>query len=768
MVSSLSAQKTDIKVDGQDVWDLITTMSTDNQLGRMTLTPEFHKMHDWAANKFKSWGLEPGGENGTYFQAVPITGGRGTFAFSIGTPRMVINGREFFIKFGDFSIDSRSTTGKKIRGEIVFAGYGISAPDKGLDEYTNIDVRGKFVLVFKGSPNDAKPASGFFSMGGGRTESETEENWETESQDSTKIISAYAKGAAGILFFNPVTESDPFARYRRAPVKKSSFTRDFIVVSNINERIYHSIFWTDPEESSRGFERRMSQIRLDIKGKKAQSYTTGFRAEITGFTKTTLYGEAFGRDKCRNVIAKLSGTDPELKSEYVVLGGHFDHLGIRNAQVYNGADDNASGSAVVMEVAHLMKKANIRPKRTIYFCLWTGEELGLIGSRYWAKNPTDGVSMDRVITNFNMDMVGLGDQIGAPGALNFPSIWEVLKKHQDDDIIDVVRASEGGPGGSDHSAFIELGIESLALMTRGGGGHPDYHDTGDDPEKMDKEILRKTGQFVLQGTINVANEPGTLMISDRQQLYDGMRWNIVAINPESKINGRWTVLDAQAKPELTHLVLEKVREMKKPAQPSPMRRFRRGMSRAKFNTGLAGPHVFNHDIHDMLIAYSILNFGRIDVKGDDEKWFVNGLTDKGRKALAVMEDSSIVLNLINPSKETFADVLMAANKSFLVSGITHFESDQISVMNQKNILVAVDFNPNEVETCVMTLETMKTQFGDRDNFILNPTSRNQLNEAKKVLYRQLIEEGWTKNEIYAIGGAGVRRGSLGNLSQLGK
>ena len=768
LVSPVSGQKTDIKVDGQDVRDLVTHMSTDNQLGRKPLTPEFFKLHEWAANKFKAWGLEPGGDDGSFFQAVPITGRRGTYSFNRGMPKLMINGREFFTKFGDFSIDSRSTTGKKIRGELVFVGYGISAPDKDLDEYANIDVRGKFVFVFKGSPNDARPARGFFSMGGSRSESETSEDWKAESQDSTKIKIAYEKGAAGILFYNPDPDSDPFARYRSAPVEKSFFTRDFIVVSNTNERIYQWIFWRDPQESSRGFERRMSQMRLEIKDKKSQSFATGIRAEITGFTKTTLYGEKFDNYKCRNVVAKLSGTDPMLRDECIVLGGHFDHLGLRNSQVYNGADDNASGSAVVMEVARMMKQANVKPKRTVYFCLWTGEELGLIGSRYWAKNPTDGVTMDKVVTNFNMDMVGLGDQIGAPGALNFPSIWEVIKKHQDEDIMEAVNASEGGPGGSDHSAFIELGIESMALMTRGGGGHPDYHDTGDDPEKMDKEILRKTAQFVLQGTMNLANESGSLVIKDRQHIYDGMRWNIATINPGIKVSGRWTVVDAKSKDDLTGLILDKVQEMKKPARPSPMRRFRRGMPRGKFNQGLSGPQVFNHDINDMLVAYTILGFGRIDVKGDDGKWLSKGLTDCGRRALAAMEDSSIVLNLVNPPKESFSDVLSSAKKSFLVSGMTHFDTDQISMMNEKNVLVAVDFDPEDVESSVSRLEDLKTRFGDRDNLILNLTSRKSLKEGKKALYRQLIERGWTKKEIYAIGGAGTSRGSLGNLSKLGK
>jgi len=760
------AQKTNVKVDGQVIKDYITYMADDKYMGRKPNTPQFQELLQWAADKYKEWDLEPAGDDGSYFQTVPLEGSRGSFAFSVGTPKLVIGGREFFARFGDYTIDDKSTPGKTVRGDVVFVGYGISAPDKGLDEYAGVNVNGKIVFVYKGSPNDAGTVRTSFSPAAG--EEPEEEEWGTFAQDSTKIKTAYAKGAAGIMFYDTRQATASRFRMRRGPSVDYSFTRDFIIVSSVNDRVYKWLFFRDPQESQRGFDRRMVGMQQDIKKKKPCSFATKVNAEIKGYDSSNFYSEALENNKCKNVIGKITGSDRKLKNEYIVLGGHYDHLGVRNGQIYNGADDNASGSAVVMEVARLMKKHKIKPKRTVIFALWTGEEMGLIGSRYWTKNPTLGISMDKVVTNFNMDMVALGDQIGAPGALNFPKIWEVMQKHQDQDILDAIQASEGGPGGSDHSGFIELGIQSLALMTRGGGGHPDYHDFGDDADICEPEILRKTGQFVLQATINVGNEKGSMVIPDRQHKYDGMRWNITPISAD--VNGGWRNLRMEAKEEMAEEINEKIAEMKRPqtTPTSMMRMMRRGGGmRAGYNPGIASGEVVGYDTEFLSIAKNVLNFGRIDIKGDDGVWFSNGLTEKGKAAIKAIQDKDIVLNLINPTPQTFNDVLASAEKAFLVCGMTKFTSEQIDLMNEKKVLVAVDFNPADVKSCLNTLLDMKKKFGDGDNMVLNLTSRDELSTAKKELYMRLVSKGWEKNDIYAISGTGAARGSRGNFNAFG-
>ena len=201
----------------------------------------------------------------------------------------------------------------------------------------------------------------------------------------------------------------------------------------------------DRQETLNGFNRRLTALRQAIKRKEVASMDTGTRVRLKGYDAIEEYNAELGNNFGRNVIAKIVGADPDLKDQYVIMGGHLDHLGVRNGVVYNGADDNASGSAVAMEVGRVLSEANFKPKRTIIFCCWCGEEMGLIGSTYYTNNPCDGVTMDQVVTYFNMDMVGLGDRIGAPGALNFPFIYDVIKRDQIADVIGAVDARTGGP-----------------------------------------------------------------------------------------------------------------------------------------------------------------------------------------------------------------------------------------------------------------------------------------------------------------------------------
>jgi hypothetical protein len=777
---------TAIRVDGAVIKGYIEYLAADDKEGRKSLTPGYEKMAEWAAGKFKEWGLKPAGDNGTFLQAVPIDNG---FTWTTGVPELVIDGRAFYVKDTDFTVDSRSTAGARASGDIVFVGYGISAPAKGLDEYAGVDVKDKLVIVFKGAPKDAPAARGMFGVT--PTEPKDVEPWADESKDQAKIKTAYDKGAAAVLLFapeklspapavpgQPMTLAQAMAAMGMggpagAPM---TFARPFLVVSDINERVFRQVMYRNAQESPRGFVARMDQWRRDIRDKKPHSVATGVKGQVKGWDSAAVYGPAQKNNTSHNVIGKVEGTDPKLKAQVIVIGGHLDHVGVTNGVVSNGADDNASGAATTMEMARLFaaNAATIKPKRTIYFALWCGEELGLLGSNYWVKQPTDHVSLDNVVANFNNDMVGLGDRIGAPGGLNFPTIWDVILKNQDADVVKNLETSTAGPGGSDYAAFIEKGIESLALMTAGGIGHPDYHDAGDDAAKIDAEMLRKNGQFVLQGAINVANETTvTLLIPDRQHLYDGMRLSPLNLATVRSSSGAMFIMTGPGM-----------------IQQAPQQGPRFGVS--------LDASAFGGNEAMIDLAARQLSVGRVQVVGADPNWFgANGLTDRGKSALKAFENAGVVVQLVNPSARLLADMFDNAKKGFVVSGLTTVPDEALAkAITAKNVVVTVDFDAAAPQALATRLIDMKKALGGSGHLVLTTDERiatspmgdtvqsprqKIVDAAKQLMYLALVKAGWTKDEISSMVGvtprpagpmqmpppaaAGRLGGNLGKLSQ---
>ncbi|MCK5146713.1 M28 family peptidase [bacterium] len=758
IVISLSAQTTSRPVSGQQIMDYIHRMADDSQLGRKPMTPEFLSLQDWARDKFLSWGLAPGGENGTFFQEVPIAGRRGTYSINLGIPVLKIDGHSFDNRYGDFTLSPVSTPKSTVKGVVLFAGYGIYAPEKGLDEYSDMDVSGKIVLVFKGSPNSAKKPRSMF--GGGTANMDTTENdiWQVESSDSMKIAVAYEKGAKGIIFYDL---SEKNSNSRQSTLNPMHFGHNFIIMSRISDNIFKTLMWDDPQESQRGFDRRIENLRYAIKQKTPRSRMLKHKIEIKGFSSTTFYGAPRFRGTCRNTIAMIPGSDPELKDEIIVIGAHFDHLGIRNGQIYNGADDNASGSAVVMEVAHKLSLRDTPPKRTILFCLWTGEELGLIGSSFWADNPTQNFKMDKVITYFNLDMVGLGDKIGAPGALNFPSIWKIITAGQAQDIMDVLEPATGGPGGSDHSAFIKRGIESMALMTRGSTGHPDYHDTGDDTEKLNPEILEKTAAFAYQGIINLSNAQHTLIIPDRQTKYDACRWTLTSIRPDVKLQRGWSIVEAQNDSQLSTLFVESIAKLKNPNNNNSSRRFRRRQD-GSINIGVTSA-ACQGNANSAILAKALLNAGRFDIDGDDPFWFdADTLTNNGRSALHTLEDSDILIHLSRPNPITLLSVLCEAQLPLLISQADSIPDNAVKLIQDKKVLIAVELDITNTEKTINGIHSLIDRIG-AERVVFDIVNIDKWDDTKTDIYQQLLSSGLSADDIKAMSGKGSSWRSQGRF-----
>ena len=754
--------------DGKLAKEYIAYLSSDAMEGRMTGTEGYRRAADWAAAKFKEWGLQPAGADGTFFQNVELRG----FDWNTGVPELIVGTRAFLFDDRDFTVESGSSPGVSIKGEVVFVGYGIAAPAKGLNEYGSIDVKGKVVLAFKGSPKDAPEARRPFerSADGGQEEKKGEEtDWTEESKDVTKIKAAYEQGAAGILLFDPdeSTEGNTSQRrsFRGARGEAFSPERDFLSFS-ITERVFRAMMRPDPQESSRGLKRRMDGIRREIQRKQPQSRGTGVVVAMKGFDQSVRYDKEHGNDTGRNVLAKIEGTDPALKDQCVIVGAHLDHVGVRNGYVYNGADDNASGSAVVLELARVFAQAGFKPRRTLLFACWCGEEQGLLGSLHYTKNPCDGVSMDKMVGCFNLDMVGMGDKLGASGALNFPSIWEVIKRDQDPELMKRVEPSTGGPGGSDHTGFVTRGIESVFLMSSGGVGHQDYHQPEDDIDKIEPEMLRIAGQFTLQGMVNLADETAVNLLVDRRlERYQALRMRVANSNPSLK-DSSWSLVDLKAasKDALFDQTLEQVRTLLKTPPPAAetrpsFPRGRRGASpesssqrpKKSIVRGIANMELIGTDTRLLDLVIDVYGVGRVDIHPDNAAWIQqDSLTEDGKAMLKMLEERGVVVRLVSPRGALLGDVLSAATKPFVVTGDYEIPDDLAERLNSSGVLFGVNLDPKVVPEFIDRVEKIKSQLGERKNLFAYLTGAEGLDDAKTALYLGLIDKGWAHNEI--VGG----------------
>ncbi|MCX6575076.1 MAG: M20/M25/M40 family metallo-hydrolase, partial [Candidatus Aminicenantes bacterium] len=370
----VSAYCQQFRADGNKAKSYIEYLASDQLEGRQTLTPGYQKAAEWVAARFKEWGLKPCGDGGTsYFQKVPI--GR-PVTVNAGIPTLNVGTRVFSFDDADFTVNSLSTAKTMVKADVIFAGYGISLPAKGLDEYAGLNVQGKVVLVFKGNPDSFAQPRGIFTETTGKAPAPIGLTPE-EVTDNAKIKTAYDKGAAAILLYSPDPAQIPLGGMMfmgpggQQQTSTLEIKRNFLVFE-LTERIFRTIAKRDPRKSTREFSQELNKIRWEIRNKKPQSKTMGTVVALKGYDDIKKYsGDGL------NVIGKIEGTDPVLKNQYIVIGGHLDHLGARGTVVYNGADDDASGVATAMEVARVLGQGGFKPKRTIVFAGWCGEEMGL-------------------------------------------------------------------------------------------------------------------------------------------------------------------------------------------------------------------------------------------------------------------------------------------------------------------------------------------------------------------------------------------------------
>ena len=435
------------------------------------LAPFQHKRFPKAAPEYS------GGENESFFQDVPM------FRYTVSTddPLTVIthtsagdsriqfkNGNDFGFYYGPTS------SNVAIKAPIVFAGYGISMPDKGYDDFSGIDITGKTALISMGYPGymDASSA-GFRKM---------QENKINEYSRWDKFAAAKKKGAAAVLFlYTTVDWNDPtggdYHNYTyRGENKPETEEPSFEIVGDtlagevpvltISRRLGVELF------KGTGLDLSQFDSRAASECKPASTLLKDKMIELTISKKSELIHS-------NNIIGCLPGENPD---KYVIVGAHYDHLGKTKENIYFGADDNASGAVAVMQIARACMEMKTKPKCTILFALWTGEEEGLLGSTYFMDKWNNGT----IDACFNFDMIS---RYNPRDSANFLRITlpkglitlreSIVKINREDSLgLRIVYAFEDKDeyGGSDYAPFAQKGIPFCWFFT---GFHPDYHQKTD-------------------------------------------------------------------------------------------------------------------------------------------------------------------------------------------------------------------------------------------------------------------------------------------------
>ena len=449
----------------------VSYLSSEPLQGRGSGTTGNEMAAQYIASAFKKAGLKPLGtynqfEAGAridlrgYYQPFTFTSGVVTRGSANQISRLENNlwKREFA---SEFQTSTLSKAGKA-EGELVFVGYGIVSRDPARDDYAGVDVAGRIVLVLAGTPG-SDPHSPLIDLAGTRR----------------KVMTAREKGASAVLIVLP-KDDDAFAAAQDDNAADAG-----LPVMVLKRPLVEK--WLGAEGKD------LDQIVRDLasSGRPFKTETAvSLRTDVRKITRTSA-----------NVAGLLEGSDPQLKNEYVVIGAHMDHLGrggpqslaqSRTAGIHYGADDNASGTAGVMELADYFAAQNPRPKRSIVFLAFSGEELGLLGSAHYTRNPL--VPLDKTVAMLNMDMIGRmqNNKLVVVGTGSSPA-WSGLIDEVNKAANFSISKSESGFGASDQQSFYLQKIPVLFFFT---GLHADYHKPSDTAEKINYTDQARVVEFV--------------------------------------------------------------------------------------------------------------------------------------------------------------------------------------------------------------------------------------------------------------------------------
>jgi Zn-dependent M28 family amino/carboxypeptidase len=433
----------------------IKVLASDEFEGRAPGTKGEELSVKYIADQFKQIGLKPGNPDGTYMQEVPLAGIRSEpqMSFAIGDKTMDL-------KYPDDFVASSARLQPEIkidRSDLVFVGYGVVAPEYGWDDYKDLDVRGKTLLMLIGDPpvpdpKDPSKLDDKIFKGKAMT---------YYGRWTYKYEIAAQKGAAAAIIIH---ETEPAAYPWQ--VVRSSWGKENFELDNPNKNMdaVSARSWITFEVAKKLF----TDCGQDFDALKKSAVTKDFRPVVLNAKANIQIKQQIRAFKSHNVIGKLEGSDPNLRDEYVIYTAHWDHLGrhpeLQGDQIFNGAIDNASGVASVIELAGAFSKVNPPPKRSVLFMATTAEEAGLLGAKFYVEHPL--YPLKKTLADINLDSMNVWGKASDIEDLSFgfstlDDLLAAAAKQQGRRAIPDSRPDKGKIYRADNFEFSKAGLPSL-------------------------------------------------------------------------------------------------------------------------------------------------------------------------------------------------------------------------------------------------------------------------------------------------------------------
>jgi hypothetical protein len=446
-------------VSPAEAYDIVKTLARPEYAGRLTGDKGYTAAAQWAAKRFAAWGLKPIGAKGGYLQPYP-------------SPYTIIDRAEMTVLLPELPSDAAkpiiykemklvperdflpllfSDSGDRT-AETVFAGWAISAPEIGYDDYAGLDVRGKFVLCFRGTP-DRDP------------------KYQPYDEHRTRMKTALDKGALGIVYIYDEIAANP----------NGDFLKGF-TPAEISPKVMDAIL-KETGSTTAELQKALTTWKRPI--------SFPLRAKVHLAVASRHFPDATGY----NVVGYIEGSEAKLRRECVVIGGHFDHCGEHMGLLFPGADDNASGSATSMEAGRALAALARKPKRSIVIALFGGEEQGLKGSTYFADHVPG--PFDKVAGMINFDMTGEGDGLWGAASAEPEGFRQALEAAGR--TVGILRGlgtiRSVGVRGSDFAPFFLKGVPAASLGSN--GPHIAYHQTGDTIFRINPDIMADAAKLAV-------------------------------------------------------------------------------------------------------------------------------------------------------------------------------------------------------------------------------------------------------------------------------